>query len=243
MTSQYSTLNDRVLEKMERVEYRLATDPGDLDEIFRLRYCAYLREGAIPPHASGRFSDDVDTASNTFIIGVYVDGCLSSSIRLSVTLPGRTQLPTAHVFPEVLLPEIAAGRIIVDPTRFVADHGMSRQLPELPYITLRIPWLAMEYFEADLMLAAVRPEHQAFYRRLWGNRVLCPARPYPNLSKPVALTALDYAAVKETVHRRYPFFRSTAQERHALFGPPAPLARRSEWVKVDRRPMLAQLAT
>ena len=239
MTIQHSTLSDRVLQKMERVEYRLATDPDDLDEIFRLRYCAYLREGAIPPHPGGRFSDDVDTAGNTFIVGVYVDGRLSSSIRLSVTLPGRTHLPTAHVFPEVLLPKIAAGRIIVDPTRFSADHRVSRQLPELPYITLRIPWLAMEHFEADIMLAAVRPEHQAFYCRLWGNQVLCPARPYPNLSKPVVLTAHDYAAVKETVHRRYPFFRSTAQERNALFGPTAPSPWISDRVKDERRPMLA----
>jgi hypothetical protein len=107
---------------------------------------------------------------------------------------------------------------MIDPTRFVADHVVSRSYPELAYVTLRLPWMAMEHFGADLMLAAVRPEHEAFYRRLWGNSVWAGARAYPGLTKPVSLTVLDFPLAREAVHRRYPFFKSEFSERELLFG-------------------------
>ena len=217
-TSLRSTLTDRVLDTLGRVGYRRALPHEDRTEIFRIRYKAYLNEGAIEPHPSELFSDEVDDAENTFLFAVTIDGELAGSIRLSVTLPGATDLPTAHVFPEYVRPEIEADKIVVDPTRFVAVQHLSRRFPELPYIILRLPWLAMDYFEADLMLAAVRPEHEPFYRRMWGNRLACPARKYPNLAKPVSLSILDYASARDAVHRRHPFYRSTPAERELIFG-------------------------
>jgi len=165
-----------------------------------------------------RFFDPVDDAKNTWIFGVYIDGELASSIRLSVTTAGCTDLPALQVFSDILAPEIKRGKVIVDPTRFVADHLSSRRYVELPYVTLRLPWLAMEYFNAELMLAAVRAEHQAFYERLWGHQVVCPPRPYPSLEKPISLMTLEYNAVRDEVHKRLPFFRSTDWERRQLFG-------------------------
>ena len=211
-------LADRIAALMPRVRYAMAETAADREAIFRLRHAAYLREGAIAPQASGLFEDHVDGERNCFLFGTFIDGALAGSIRLSVTLPDAPAIPTAQVFPDVLLPRIAAGEVIVDPTRFVADAEASRQFPELPYLTLRLPWMAMEHFGADLMLAAVRPEHQAFYVRLWGNQKVCEPRPYPKLAKPVALTVLDFAAAKARVQARHPYFRSTSEERLAIFG-------------------------
>lgn len=212
-----SGLNSRIFQLLSRVEYRKAVSSEEREEVFRLRHDAYVREGAIDRRDDGLFRDEVDDACNTSIYAVYIDGNLVSSIRLSVATPSDPDIPTAHVFPELIGPEISRRLTIVDPTRFVADHVGSRKFPELPYITLRIPWLAMDFFDADLMLAAVRPEHEAFYRRLWGNRTLCGARTYPGLLKPVSLTVLDYAAARDTVCRRYPFFNSTEVERESIF--------------------------
>ena len=39
---------------LHQVDYRLAQTPEQKDEIYRLRYRAYLREGAIQPSADGR---------------------------------------------------------------------------------------------------------------------------------------------------------------------------------------------
>jgi hypothetical protein len=82
---------------------------------------------------------------------------------------------------------------------------------------VRLPWLTAEYFDADYLLAAVRPEHQAVHKRTSGHRAVCAPRPNPNLQKPVSLMALDYRGARERVHRRYPFFRSTYFERRMLF--------------------------
>ena len=214
---QPTSLVDRIQQLLQRVDYRCAETPEDRAAIFRLRYEAYLREGAISANSTGQFSDPVDDRENTWIFGVYVDGELASSIRLSVTVPGIIYIPALDVFSDVLLGDILAGKKFIDPTRFVADRECSRRHPELPYVTLRLPWLALEYFNADYMLAAVRAEHQSFYKRLWGHKAVCAPRAYPNLQKPISLMTLDYREACARTYRRYPFFHSTQFERRMLF--------------------------
>ncbi len=75
----------------------------------------------------------------------------------------------------------------------------------------------VQYFNAEHTLAAVRPEHQAFYRRVFKHRPLCGARAYPPLIKPLTLMTTNYREITEYVYRRYPFFRSSYFERRMLF--------------------------
>lgn len=222
-----TSLVDRVERLLQRVDYRRADSPQERGAIFRLRYEAYLREGAIKPNLTGQFSDPVDDLDNVWLFGVHIDGRLAGSIRLSITTPASIHIPALDVFSDVLLGDILSGKRMVDPTRFVADRDVSRCHPELPYVTLRLPWLALEYFQADCMLATVRTEHQAFYKRMWGHRAVCPPRPYPNLQKPISLMTLDYGEARERVHRRYPFFRSNYFERRMLFERNIHVAQRS----------------
>ena len=42
-------------------------------------------------------------------------------------------------------------------------------------MTTRLAWLASEFFQTSLLLATVRAEHQAFYRRVFGHRLICDA--------------------------------------------------------------------
>jgi hypothetical protein len=221
------SLSDRVLRLLERVDYRRAETAGERDAIFKLRYAAYLREGAIPPNPSERFSDDLDDTANALIFGVHVDGELASSIRLHVATRAHPQLPALNVFSDVLSPVIAAGRTVIDPTRFVADRAASRRYPELCYVTTRLAMLASEYFAANLLLATVRAEHQAFYRRVFGHRLICEPRHYPSLTKPISLMALDYPTARERVLQRNPFFRSSLFERRMLFARSGAAALRS----------------
>ena len=203
---------------LNRVYYRRIETAEDKASVFRLRYQAYMREGAIAPNAHQTFSDSLDASPNVSIFGVYLDGELASSIRLHVASPACGELPALNVFADILGPQLAAGRTIIDPTRFVADRELSRRYPELCYVTTRLAWLASEYFETDVLLATVRLEHQAFYRRTFGHQAICPARHYPSLTKPISLMALDYAGSRTAVPRRYPFFHSTHFERRMLFG-------------------------
>jgi N-acyl-L-homoserine lactone synthetase len=210
-------LSERVSNLLETIDYRRADTAEDRDAIFRLRYQAYLKEGAIPASPSERFSDPLDSNDKAWLYGVYIDGELVSSIRLHVATRQAPSLPALNVFSDLLSPEIAAGKTIVDPTRFVADRTASRRYPELCYATTRLAWLASEYFHAHLLLATVRAEHQAFYRRVFGHRLICEPRHYPSLTKPISLMALDFPLARERVMQRYPFFRSSVFERRMLF--------------------------
>ena len=68
---------------LERIEYRLAETAADREAIYRLRYRAYLKEGAIPANSQRLVTDRYDEAPNTWIFGVHFDGQLVSSVRIS----------------------------------------------------------------------------------------------------------------------------------------------------------------
>ena len=212
-----SNFVDSILDLVERVDYRRADTPEEREEIYRLRYDAYRQEDAIEPNIGRSFSDKYDDLENAYIFGVHYDGKLASSIRLNISTPQCPELPALGVFRDVLNPEIEARKTIIDPTRFVVEPRIARTLPKISYATVRIGWMACEFFETDWVLATVRVEHQAFYKRLFGHKPLCKARHYPTLKKPISLMGLEYPAAKERVHQRYPFFRSTYFERRMLF--------------------------
>jgi hypothetical protein len=217
---QSETFSDRIAQLLDRIDYRLVESNVDREAIFRLRYQAYLREGAIAPRLSETFSDSYDETSNVWLFGLYLDGQLASSIRIHVASRKHPQFPSLGVFNDFLEPELNSGKIIIDPTRFVTDRNLSRLYRGLPHLTLRLCWLAAQYFHADHFLVAIRPEHQAFYRRTFQHQLICGPRPYPLLSKAISLMTVHYAIVAADVHRRYPFFRSSLFERRMLFERP-----------------------
>jgi hypothetical protein len=207
---------ERGIELLDLVDYRLAETEEEKDEIYRLRYRAYLNEGAIEPNRERKVTDRFDDLPNTWTFGVYFEGSLASSLRLSIASPEWPDTPSMKVFPDTLGLELAKGKVMVDPTRFVADPARANRFPELPYMTLRLAYVACEYFHADLGLASVRAEHQAFYRRVFLN-VISPPRDYPGLIKPISLMAIDFPNMREKVFARYPYLRSSFFERRMLF--------------------------
>jgi hypothetical protein len=222
-------VHERSTDPLEHVDYRLAETAEEKDEIYRLRYRAYLREGAILPSESQRVTDRYDELPNSFSFGIYFHGELLSSIRVSVLTSEWRGSLSSEMFADLLLPELDRGKIIIDPTRFVADPERARHFPELPYVTVRLGYMACKHFDADIGLANVRPEHRAFYRRVFLQEPWGEPRLYPGLIKPVGLMAARYPEIKERVFRRFPLMRSSAFERRMLF------ERRFE-----RRPMMGR---
>ncbi len=219
-TGSNPSFSDLIAGLLSRIDTRRADSAEQREAIFRLRYDAYRRDGVIPASPSASFSDAYDDTPNAYLFGVYVEGKLASSIRIHVASREYPDCPTLHVFSDYLQPELDAGKIVIDPTRFVADEDLSRLHVGLPYVTVRLCHLAAEYFHADLTLAPVRVEHQAFYRRAFNYQLVCEARPYPLLAKPISLMAIYYPSVAEVANRRHPLFRSTHAERRMLFARP-----------------------
>ena len=216
--SRQLSFGDSILALLGKVECRPLSGESERREVFRLRYEAYRREGALPAGTPTEFRDRFDDEENTALFGFYIDGALASSMRLHVVDAETPATPSMNTFPDHLRPMIEGGQILIDPTRFVVEAAAARKHPKLPYVTVRLAWMACEWFGSDQLLATVRSEHQAFYNRLFGHRVLCAARPYPTLTKPLSLMALDYRHERDRVMTRYPFFQSTPSERRRLFG-------------------------
>src|SRR5712671_1380284 len=212
-----STAFGRGADLLGQVDYRLAETSEEKEEIYNLRYRAYLREGAIHETPLQRNTDQYDGLPNSWTFGVYFHGELYSSVRISVLTSDWRMSCSAEAFGEILNPRLDRGEIIIDPARFVADPDKAKRFPELPYVTLRLAYMACEYFSADVGLAIVRAEHQAFYRRVFLHESIAEPRFFPGLLKPVGLMAADFPVLKEKVFGRYPMMRSTAFERRMLF--------------------------
>ena len=136
-------------------------------------------------------------------------------------------------FGEILHPRLDRGEVIIDPARFVADPDKAKRFPELPYVTVRLAYMACEYFNADLGLAIVRAEHQAFYRRVFLHETIAEPRLFPGLLKPVGLMAANFRRCGKGSSSVIRIMRSTAFERRMLF----------ERAAASRRPANVVLST
>jgi hypothetical protein len=208
---------ERIRDLLPRVEYRRIVEACDLEAIFRLRHDAYLREGAIERREDGKLQDPFDAAPNCYQFGVYVDGELASSLRIHVLSVLHASSPASEAFSDYLAEELTAGKTVIDPNRFAVDFASSRLFPELPFLTLRLAYMAAVHFEADVVTATVRREHQAFYRRELLMAPRCPPRAYPTLTKELGLMTIDFARDGADVVRRRPYYDSTQLERESLF--------------------------
>jgi hypothetical protein len=203
----------------DRIDYRLIETPEEKDLIYQMRYKAYLHGDLIPPSEAQRVTDKYDDAPNAWIFGVYVDGELCSSFRIHVlTSEWRTSFST-EFFGDILHPRLDRGEVFVDPARFAADPEKAQRFPELPYLTVRLGYLACDHFNAGTGLALVRPDHQSFYRRVLLSETISEPRPFPSFSgsKTVVLMASDFRNVREKILTRFPIMRSSAFERRMLF--------------------------
>ena len=231
-----------LLDLLDRVEYR-RVPPGDqFDAVYRLRYEAYRREAFVPANDQQIVRDEFDDLPNVNCFGVYIDGNLVSSVRVHELTPDYRKSPSHSVFGDILDPILDRGVTVLDPGRFTADYEASLAFPALPFLTLRLPVIAIWHYRAKYCLSSVRPEHGAFYRRVFKSVRLGDERYYHGLTFPMVLYACDLMSIEDQFFERYPFFRSTAEERRSLFGAPGraavvlPTAREAQ-LAAEREPV------
>jgi hypothetical protein len=206
-----------LIDLMDRVEYRRVSARDEADPVYRLRYEAYRREEFIPLSTREVVRDEFEDLPNSYCYGIYIDDRLVSSIRFHYLTPDFRDSPSHSVFTDVLDPLLDQGYAMLDPGRFTVDYEASLAYPAIPFLTLRIPTLAVWHFSVKYCLNAVRPEHAAFYKRVFHSTQFSTERYYHGLSFPMVLYACDIPVIYGDLLRRYPFFRSTEAERQALF--------------------------
>lgn len=210
-----------VLSLLERTEYRRCDKGEDLEAVYRLRYKSYLASGMVSANHERIVTDSLDELPNSMRFGVYVDGQLVSTLRLHHVTAEHRQSPSTTVYGDTLLPRIDLGETYVDPSRFAADPDFTAQFPQLPYVTLRLASMACIYFEPDYCLSTIRPDHAAFYRRVFNATQAGELRSYPDLNYKVVLFQAHCRSIKARTLLRFPFFRSTPFEQRMMFGKPA----------------------
>ncbi len=214
---------DKVRDFIDIVEIRRATDSEDLDEIYRLRYEAYRRENFIRPNPGKMCIDELDDSKNHFDFGFYLNGRLLSSMRLHIVTSQEPQCATMLAFPEIVGKWLDEGKTLIDPSRFVTNLECSALYPELPLVMMRLPIMAAQYFNADNGVFTVRPEHVAFYKRVFRAKEMSEFRKFPYVDFNVILMRTDTNNPEKGIFKRYPYFKSSYLEQRALFKKSSPL--------------------
>jgi hypothetical protein len=215
-----SAFSRHVMDVLEHVEYRLCVGAEDLEAVYRLRYNSYLHAGMVRPDASRMVKDAFDDLPNSYRFGVFFDGVLVSTIRIHYVSSKFPTSPSMDVFGDVLARRLMAGETFIDPSRFAADIEWSTSLRVLPYVTLRLAVVACNHFNPTYCLTAIKPEHSAFYQRIFRSEQAVPPRTYPGLTVPVHLFQSKCSENMQATLDRFPFFNATAFEQRMLFQRP-----------------------
>jgi hypothetical protein len=213
-------MNEQVIEALKHSRYKVLTNSEDLEKIYRLRYKCYRAERSIAENQRAIMADAFDETANCVHVAVEMDGEILAAMRLHLVSELSFTSPTLEVFPEVL-DDLKRGQTALDPTRFVIDPAARKQRLPLHFLALRIPFLAAMFYDIDLALAPVRPEHTAFYRRYLGYEQAMEPRSYPGLKKPVHLLTAKVREQRDAVLARTPVFGPIDEIPHSNIAFPA----------------------
>lgn len=204
---------------LDRVEYRRMTSVEDLAAIERLRSLSYKNKDFIDAEQFGSFVDEYDRSKYCYVIGVYLDEALISTVRLHIVSLEHLHGPTAAYFPGRAAELVKRGACYVDPSRFAADHQMMWQYPAIPFLTLRVAAMASEFFNATHCMTVVQSKTASFYRRSFGSVELEPPQAVRGFTVPLTLLGARIDDIRARLETRLPFFKSQHWEQKMMFAP------------------------
>ncbi|MCB1754950.1 MAG: GNAT family N-acetyltransferase [Gammaproteobacteria bacterium] len=172
-----------------------------LDQVFALRYRAYVAEDYIEPNDTRRFFDEFDKTENCRSWLTYCGQELVGSIRACVYDPRQgLDVPVMEIFDRELREEVGYDKPFVEANKFVvapefqrrggirARFNMYRNIVDTAFET-----------GADRIVVAVRPSHIKFYKMLYFSAV-SDIKAYPHLKfKTVLLACYNMDALKEFI--------------------------------------------
>jgi len=213
---------DKLLGVLDRVEYRRVETSEDMEDVARIRYKAYKMADILTLEGS-TLIDDIDFDPQAYIFGVYYEERLISTVRIHHVTPDHRVSSSGTVFPDQINAFLDAGMSLIDPVRFAADPQIMREMPAIPYLTLRIATMASDYFNTDRVLQLVSPQHSAFYRRVFlADEIVEPRKNCGKYNIDLTLLATRVKEVLPKLYVRYPFFKSEAFERRMMFSRQTP---------------------
>lgn len=190
---------------------RIVTTPELLEQAAKIRYDGYLSYGYIEAHSDELFLDDYDAASNSRTVIIYREHKPAATIRVTLLdLEGRSasasKVPSMDIFGAEILSlgraEMRIGRSgrVIEINRFASAPAFANDRTLIIAAFRMVAYLRL-YFDADLMINAVRTQHMPMYRRLGFKKIEDP-RQYPNLKFSTGLMAMfpdEYEAALQKI--------------------------------------------
>lgn len=166
----------------------IAKTASERDELFRVRYEAYLDDGAINASQSGMFSDPYDKLYTSILFGVTdshsnVVGSLRFSVQPPMSYAQQIPMscPELAIFPEELAALLRDDRPIASGSRFSVKPTYNDQ-KTVALLLLIAQAKAAKATGAKWGIATAKGGHINFYKRFLAMEPLCSPRRMPNLN-------------------------------------------------------------
>ncbi len=201
-----------VATKRESLRIQLVNDNKLRDEIFRLRYRAYLSEGEIPESRSGIFSDEYDERPNQVTWALFDGDRLVGTMRSMFYQPsGQLMLPEHKVFGDFLVKSVPNDVRVVSGNRFAVDPDTDRNDKRYSFALLK-HHMMVALVKADWAVAAVRTNHLAFYRRVLQMQVSSEPRYYDEMNSGFTLLSANVLDNYSAICSRHPSLRASTSD-------------------------------
>lgn len=210
-------LDGRLHDLLPKTEFRHMVQVEDCAAVLDMRYEGYRKSFPVREDWKG-FTDPFDECENTRTFGVFLDGQLASTLRLSIITSGTRDAQAMAMYGDHLNPKLEAGEVLMDVTRLVVNPELAKTQPELPYLTFRAVAMACQHYGVDETISALRLKHVPFYRRMFGGQVVGQPVWYEPLQSDFALVSFPLSSITEDLSERFSSWLSTYDERRALFG-------------------------
>ncbi|NKB53693.1 MAG: hypothetical protein GKR97_15995 [Rhizobiaceae bacterium] len=211
------TLEERVDAIAHRVEYRRMVDFEDREAIYHLRRKAHSKKNANIEEWAAEAVDDPHE-DNSATIGLFIDGRLVGSVKVTVATQAYPNCQSRGFAPDLVDALLDKGGVYIDPGRLVADPAATREFSELPYLLIKIPMLACQYFEAHSCFSLVAANHAPFYRRVFRSKMISGPIWYEPLQADVLLMCGSVDDVRASILKRFPFWKANYLEMRQMFG-------------------------
>lgn len=211
------TLDERIKAIAHRTEYRRMVDFEDREAVYHLRRRAYAKNNANAEEWAAEAIDDPHEA-NSQTIGLFIDGRLVGSVKVTVATQAYPECQSRKYAPQAVDALLETGGVFIDPGRLVADPDATREYPELPYLLIKIPILACQYFEAHSCLSLVAIRHAPFYKRVFNSKAISEPVWCEPLQSDLLLMCGSVDDVRTSVLQRFPFWKTNYLEMRQMFG-------------------------
>jgi N-acyl-L-homoserine lactone synthetase len=205
----------------------LRTHQADAEDLFRLRYKGYQRDGHIEACAPEMYSDRFDGLRSTFQIAAQAGLRNVGALRICFWDPSviGDALPCEDVYPEVAGIKARAKGAIVEVGRMTIDPDLGNcSFKTTVYAALvRSAVLMCLAANVETLLAGAQPKMKGFYQRILGFSVVGLPRLYPPGNQPILLLARSMGLTSPARSGLNPFFHIAAADVDAVRQAIAPL--------------------